>query len=627
MEEEIQGQKRTINPPDRLYHSTQPERSEMSNNQELVVHTPPLKGVLKGLKKISLILLSVYLILYAVHRFLPEAEYRHLPLVGSRIAIWVVAQLHLMFGAFVLGVPIFAVIAEIIGAKGKNERYDRLAKEFTQLLFLAFTTTAVFGSILLVALFALYPRFFTFMQKIFAPSWLVYVLLIFGEVIFAYLYWYTWDLLKEKKGLHILLGILLNIFGTAILCVANAWVTFMMTPGGVSPSGALTDTWKAIANFAWMPINIHRFIANVAFGGSVVAAYAAYRFLTATSQEERAHYDWMGYTGNFIAVCALIPLPFAGYWLGTEIYAFSEQMGISMMGGVFSWLWIMQAVLIGSLFLAANYYLWMGMDRIRGAERFKAYILPLLVILGVCFIVWATPHSMVASLEEARRMGGAHHPLLGLLGVMSAKNTVVNLMILATFLSFMLYRRGNKIETVSWAPLGKGAQWLFLGACSLWVIFWGVYGYRDFFGWYGPAGDVTPANIRVGFSVYQVLAVLLTMAVVTVLDLLLYRNARLTAEVEWGKMPPRSQYVLLFLAISFTWLMGLMGYIRSGVRQYWHIYGVMKDTSPDAYIPTIGFATTVISLTVLAFFGFIALVFRMAMASKQGSTKGGGALP
>ena len=33
-------------------------------------------------------------------------------------------------------------------------------------------------------------------------------------------------------------------------------------------------------------------------------------------------------------------------------------------------------------------------------------------------------------------MGGAHHPLLGVLGVMSAKNTVVNIMILSTFLAF-----------------------------------------------------------------------------------------------------------------------------------------------------------------------------------------------
>ena len=41
-------------------------------------------------------------------------------------------------------------------------------------------------------------------------------------------------------------------------------------------------------------------------------------------------------------------------------------------------------------------------------------------------------------------MGGAHHPLLGVLGVMSAKNTAMNVVLLTTFLSFVLYRRANK---------------------------------------------------------------------------------------------------------------------------------------------------------------------------------------
>src|SRR5215217_3273589 len=59
-----------------------------------------------------------------------EAEYRRFPVVGSRVAIWVVAQLHLLFAAFVLAVPIFAFIVEAIGYKTGDLRYDRLAHEF-----------------------------------------------------------------------------------------------------------------------------------------------------------------------------------------------------------------------------------------------------------------------------------------------------------------------------------------------------------------------------------------------------------------------------------------------------------------------------------------------------------------
>jgi len=77
-------------------------------------------------------------------------------------------------------------------------------------------------------------------------------------------------------------------------------------------------------------------------------------------------------------------------------------------------------------------------------------------------------------------------------------------------------------------------------------------------------------------------------------------------------MPVISQYVLIFIAVTFTWLMGLMGYVRSGLRQHWHVYGVIRDTSVDAFTPTLGFATQVVSVTVLLFFALIGLVFWIA---------------
>jgi cytochrome bd-type quinol oxidase subunit 1 len=67
--------------------------------------------------------------------------------------------------------------------------------------------------------------------------------------------------------------------------------------------------------------------------------------------------------------------------------------------------------------------------------------------------------------------------------------------------------------------------------------------------------------------------------------------------------------VLIFIAVTFTWLMGLMGYVRSGLRQHWHVYGVIRDNSADAFTPTLGFATQVVSVTVLFFFVLIGFVF------------------
>jgi len=529
-------------------------------------------------------------------------DYRNFPVVGSREAVWVAAEVHLMFAAFVLGVPMFAVVVEAIGIFTKDERYDRLAKEFVRLLLIAYSATAIWGAVLLFLLTTLYPRFWSHLATIFEVSMWIYVGLFFVESFTLYLYYYGWDRWKKgnaKYG-HLVLGILLNVWGTAVMFIADSWLSYMMSPpAGVTadPSPGMVQLWSAIANATWMPINIHRIIANVVFGGSVAGAYAALRFLNAKTDEERAHYDWMGYIGNFIAISALLILPFAGYWLGREIYAYNQSMGITMMGGFMSWLWIIQAFLIGVLFLAANYYLWIGLGRIPGGERFVPYTKWMLLVLVLGVIVWATPHTMIANRDELAQMGGMHHPFLGVLGVMSAKNTAVNLMILTTFLSFLMYRRANKSPVVPWAKTGTLVQGTIMAVAAAIVIFYGVYGY------------FVSAIVRIGFSVYQVGAVLVTIIAVTVIDVMMAKGAQSRGEIRWGQMPPRSQYALFVLVVTFTWLMGLMGFARSGIRQHWHVWEVMRDTSPGAATPALGHAATVISTCVLIFLGLIAFIF------------------
>jgi len=537
-----------------------------------------------------------------------EPAYRAFPVIGSRLAVWAVAQLHLNFAAFILGVPIFAVIIEIIGWRTGDERYDWLSHEFVKLTFAAFSTTALLGALLLFLFVGYYPKFWTYMSSIFFSTYWVYALLFFAETFTVYLWYYGWDWLSgSRKWIHVSLGVLSNLFGTAILVVANSWVTFMISPAGIDESGALKGgVWAAVNNYTWMPINIHRLIANIVFGGTIAGAYAAFRFLAAKTDEERARYDWMGYIGNFVALSAFIVLPFAGYYLGREIYAFNQTMGITMMGGFMSWLWIIQAILIGILFLGSNYYLWLGMERIPGAERYRKYVPPMLIILTIGFLVWATPRSMVVTLDEARAMGGTHHPLLGFFGVMSAKNTVVNLMILTTFLSYILYRRANKIPTKPWVTTGMAIQWAAFGAAALVVVFYGVYGY------------FVESIVRIGFSVYQVLAVIGAIVIVMAIDVPMFKGARSTGEIRWGTIAPRSQYVLILLAVTFTWLMGLMGFARSGIRQHWHVYGVLRDNSVDAVTPALGYAANMITLVTLVFFALVMFIFWIGGLGEKG---------
>src|SRR5260221_6945121 len=150
-----------------------------------------------------------------------EAEYRTFPLVGSRVAIWMVAQLHLLFAAFVLAVPIFAFIVEAIGYKTGDPRYDRLAHEVTKLLSVSFSLTATFGAALTFMLIILYPKFTNYMMSVFSPTFLPYVLLFFFEAFFLYTYYYGWG--KLHPLVHLGLGLGLNLVGTTIMMSAKAW--------------------------------------------------------------------------------------------------------------------------------------------------------------------------------------------------------------------------------------------------------------------------------------------------------------------------------------------------------------------------------------------------------------------
>ncbi len=566
-------------------------------------------------------LLAIYLLLTVATVFaqdVTDTEYRPFPKIGSRSAAWIAAQLHLLFGSFILGVPMFAVVIEFVGMKTKDKRYDKMAQEFIKLCMGAFSTTALLGGVLVFILIWCYPQVMNKMTGIFGPTMIFYVFLFFGETFTLYLYSYGWDRMQGKvsKMWHLFLGVLLNVFGTAIMFVSNAWLTYQTSPAIMGPkpdhkaiplhneeTGEFIGTmWQAVNNYTWMPVNIHRLIGNIAFGGAIVGAYAAFRFLVAKTKEDKAHYDWMGYTGNFIALCGLIPLPFAGYWLGREIYMFNNTMGINMMGSLFSWLFIIQAVMIGVLFIGANYYLWSGMTRIAGAERYARFRPYMIAIIVLSVAIWMTPRTLIMTPTELAAIGGPNHPLVGFFGLMTAKNTVVNLIILTTFLSFLFYRRSGKTPTVGWSKAGNIIIAAIFGLAVAGIIIIGL------------AGFTVDSGFRVNvLTPIQVMVALAVMIVVTVIDLIMYRKAMSSSEIKWGQMTDRSQYVLILLAITFTSLMGLMGYARSGLREAWHIFGVMPDTSPDAHTPLLADAVNVIAIIIVIFFALVGFIFWLGL--------------
>jgi hypothetical protein len=186
---------------------------------------------------------------------------------------------------------------------------------------------------------------------------------------------------------------------------------------------------------------------------------------------------------------------------------------------------------------------------------------------------------------------------------MPAKNIAVFLMLIFTFLSFQIYRRADKVITVSWESWANALMVAIYIVASVNVIFAGVY-----------YGYFTNTVYKVGSSVMQVASTLVVIVSGVVIDTFLFKGAK-ALPVSWGKVSDRSQYALFALPIAFTWLMALMGYVRSSIRTHWHVYAVVKDNSADNFIPTLQHVGNMVTFVTALFLMFLLFIFWIANLS------------
>ena len=130
----------------------------------------------------------------------------------------------------------------------------------------------------------------------------------------------------------------------------------------------------------------------------------------------------------------------------------------------------------------------------------------------------------------------------------------------------------------------------------------------------GPAGVSEQALILperftfLGLMVAKALAVT-AIIIMTLVPYLLSRRAPATGAIQWGRIDPMAQYVLIFIPAVAIYLMGLMGAIRSFTRMDYHIYGAVKDVTPYWYTTTLGHSSIVVAIITLLFFMLVAFVF------------------
>jgi cytochrome d ubiquinol oxidase subunit I len=561
------------------------------------------RDIMKTWQRTLVFLAGLLVIGSAAYAQIPNAPASEFPYTGNRTAVWIVAQLHILFAGFILGAPIFVVISEWLGYRKQDARYDRLAKEVTKVTVILYSMTALTGGLFIFVLLATYPQFTTWLiNHFFLIFAVIYPLLFIGETIVLYLYFYTWDAWKaEKKARHIALGVLLNIIGTVTLFVIDGPTSFMNTPAKAAEGLSLVEyiqtasLWDKIYNYSWMPLNLHRLVGNVTFGGFIAGLIAAYMYLGSKSDQERSYYDWMGFVGNLIGVGALLFLPFMGYLLAYELCDYDASICPYMMADQLSMFFEMQGAMVGLIFLASNYYIWLSMKRIEGVERVRMTVLTPLVMIVLPFAMtfaWTIfpapdPRSLAVLLPLvlAPLILGRIIPPLGRLTVSSRAVIKVG---------FLMVVVGNAIWMTPHGFVPTGAKLVEeLELPSEWNFL-----------------ALMPAKNAAAF----------TLVFVTVVNYILYNRAIRAGTIVWGKIDFASQFVLIFLAFSAIWTMGLMGAVRSLVRKYYHTYNLYPDFTAESFTPTLAYSAWWITGITLVFYIVVSFAIIVTLRAAEAKT-------
>jgi len=554
----------------------------------------------------------------AAYAQVPTPKAHDFPMGGNRAAVWVVGQLHILFAAFILGAPIFIVVSEILGWKSGDLRYERLAKEVTKVTVILYSMTALTGGLFIFVLLATYGQFTLWLvNHFFAVFAIIYPLLFIGETIVLYLYWYTWDTLQgPKKMRHIALGILLNVVGLATLFVIDGPTSFMNTPAKAAEGGVELRTfiettatlWDKMNNYSWWPLNIHRTVGNVVFGGFIAGLIAAYMYLAAKTEEERAFYDWFGFVGNMIGVGALLLLPFAGYLLAYELCDYDASICPYMMSDQLSMFFEMQGAMVGLIFLASNYYIWLSMKRIEGIERIRMSLATMLLMITVPVVfmavwtIWPIPDMMALIVPVA------YVAIWLLIGKFIPWTVSSRTMVKTAFLMVII---GNAIWMTPHAFVATQALAPDDGSLSL------------------PHGELSLGFITISWGDLALMpaknAAAFTLVFVTIVNYIMYNRALRQGRIIWGKIDFVSQFVLVFLAFSAIWTMGLMGAVREFTRKYFHVFNLVYDFTPESYTPTLAYSSWVITGITVVF--YIIVSFAIILTLKTGKEKAHAATP
>ncbi|MFN2465791.1 MAG: cytochrome ubiquinol oxidase subunit I [Candidatus Dormibacteria bacterium] len=382
---------------------------------------------------------------------------------GARLAIAVVALSHILSAGLISGAGQLAPVIEWLGYVRRRDDYDRLAKGMAKYLVLYFAISASLAFIFVtVLLTGLWGHFWTTLVRV---MWVPLVIELFAflfEVIFAYLWYYSWEPLRDHRWLHMSLGGLLVLADLLQVLMINVVASYMETP--TKPDNLFT----VILNPTFYELQVHRVVANLAYIGFAIAAVAGWRFLHTNDADKKTFYDWAGSFGMLVGIELTLLQPLVGYSYAKEIQLHSYSSWYRMMLGDLSTLFLFQMVLLGVMLLVSTLYFARRLHSDLAPGHRAVFIMAVLMIATTLFaampyhLAFTYTQVQAAGLDRPFWQGGLINPLGAMLPW-----KVLALMAYSTLAvaAVTWYLRG--LRGVRWGNAGRGEQRLLVASALL----------------------------------------------------------------------------------------------------------------------------------------------------------------
>jgi cytochrome c len=148
--------------------------------------------------------------------------------IDLQVLIVVLFLAHLLFVNLMVGGALLTVAFEIRGLR--RPPYDALARKIAATVTVNKSVAVVLGVGPLLVMNALYGLWFYTANALTGRAWLLIVPLVIMAFLLLYAHKYSWDVLMERKGLHISIGTAATVLLLAVPLIFLANINLMLFP-------------------------------------------------------------------------------------------------------------------------------------------------------------------------------------------------------------------------------------------------------------------------------------------------------------------------------------------------------------------------------------------------------------